>query len=379
MDVMSVSCPDPIPLRQSCLVSPDDLEFDLHNPRLALQYEVSVGASIKDFILALKRAADPSELLLSIVNNGYLDIEPMLVIGDRKPYRVLEGNRRLAAIHLLRNPTLAKDCRISLPEIDPPEKDLRLNRILVMRVEHEDEARAFVGFKHINGPHKWDAVAKAKYAADWFAQGNITVEEISRCIGDSFDTVRKLLYGWKVLEQAKQAGVFAMEERYPSRKFHFSHLYVALTRNQVRTYLGLSPSFSQVEIVDSPIPADKIQQLGKLCVWLYGSKNDNVKPVVASQNPDVKNLAEILVDAKALAMLERSGDLSSAHAALTPDDILFQEAMFLAESSMKKAMSNVYTYTGNESLYKTALALRQMAMDLCTNMKIRRDGTKVED
>lgn len=376
---MSNLCPEPIPFRQSCLIPPEDLRFDLHNPRLALQYEVSPGGSEKDFILALKRAADPSELLLSIVNNGYLDIEPMLVIGDEKPYRVLEGNRRLAAIRLLRDPNLAKECRISIPNADPTGKDLGLDQVLVMRVSTEDEARAFVGFKHINGPHKWDAVAKAKYAADWFAQGNVTVEEISRRIGDSFDTVRKLLHGWKVLEQANEAGVFSMDGRYPSRKFHFSHLYVALTRSQVRKYLGLSPSFSQVKIVDNPVPSDKLVQLGKLCIWLYGNKNDNLKPVVASQNPDVKNLAEILDNPKALSILEREQDISIAHAALTPDDILFQDALYLAESNVKKAMANAYSYTGTESLYNTALTIKDVARDLCANMKMKRDNINLED
>lgn len=370
---MSDSCPEPIPPRTACLVSPEDLAFDLHNPRLSLQYEVSPGAGEKDFILALKRAADPAELLLSIVNNGYLDIEPMVVMGEARPYRVLEGNRRLAAIRLLRDPQLAKDCRVSLPEI-PPGKDLRLDRILVMRVEHEDEARAYIGFKHINGPHKWDSLAKAKYTSDWFDQGGISVEEISQRIGDSFDTVRKLLHGWKVLKQANDAGVFSMEDRYPTRKLHFSHLYVALTRSQVREYLGLPTTFSGAEITDNPIPPDKLKQLGKFCTWLYGSKKDNHKPVVASQNPDVKNLSEVLADEKALALLEMHRDLYRAHAALTPDDVLFQEALYRAEDSAKKALSNVHSYSGTETLYNTALTLKEVATQLCLNMKIRREG-----
>lgn len=375
---MSDYCPDPIPPRKACLIPPEDLVFDLHNPRLSLQYEVSPGANEKEFILALKRAADPAELLLSIVNNGYLDIEPMVVMGNGKPYRVLEGNRRLAAIRLLRDPQLAKECRISLPEI-VPGRDLRLDHVLVMRVEQEDEARAYIGFKHINGPHKWDSLAKAKYASDWFDQGNVSVEEISQRIGDSFDTVRKLLFGWKVLKQACDEGVFSMEDRYPTRKLHFSHLYVSLTRSQVRQYLGLSSRASGATIVDKPIPQEKLKQLGKFCTWLYGSKKDNIKPLVASQNPDVKNLAEVLADEKALALLEIHQDLSVAHAALTPDDVLFQEALYRAMDSAKKAAGNVHSYSGSDTLYKTAINLRDVSSLLCLNMKIRREGGVQED
>ncbi|QJT10213.1 hypothetical protein [Oceanidesulfovibrio marinus] len=375
---MCAQCVDPIPPHQACLIDPDKLIFDLDNPRLSLQYEVSPGASEKDFILALKKSADPSELVLSIAANGYLAIEPMVVMGKGPNYKVLEGNRRLAAIKLLRNPALAEECRIQLPEI-PAHKDLGLDEVLVFRVTTEDEARAFIGFKHINGPHKWDAVAKAKYAADWFDQGNISVEEISNRIGDSFDTVRKLLYGWKVLQQAKILGVFEMEDRHPTRKFHFSHLYVALTRSQVREYLGLSPSFTQAEIKDNPIPDDKKTELGNLCNWLYGSKKDNLKPLVVSQNPDVKNLANVLADKKALSLLETERDLSLAISVLTPDDVLFMKALYKAESEAKKASAHVHTYDGTQSLYDTALNLRNIATSICTNMKFKHDDPVQED
>lgn len=371
-------CSDPIPLNEACLVATEKLRFDTNNPRLAIQYSVPQGAGDKEFILALKRAADIGELLLSIANNGYVQIEPMIVMGEAPPYRVLEGNRRLAAIKLLQNPTLAEECRVSIPEVRPGMV-LNLDHVLAFRVEHEEDARAFIGFKHINGPHKWDALAKAKYAADWFTKGNVSVREISNRIGDSFDTVRKLLYGWFTLEQATRAGVFSIEERYPTRSFPFSHLYVALTRKQVREYLGLDPSFSRADITASPIPEHKLQELGKLCTWLFGNKADSIRPVVASQNPDVKNLANVLANEKALSLLEMKGDLSVAVQSLTPDDLLFQTALYSAESSAKDALANVSSYTGGESLYDSALNLRKIAEHLTRNMKMTRDNEAPQD
>lgn len=57
----------------------------------------------------------------SIAANGYIDIEPMIVMqspGGR--FAVLEGNRRLAVIKLLKNPELAGNSGIVVPPITKP-------------------------------------------------------------------------------------------------------------------------------------------------------------------------------------------------------------------------------------------------------------------
>ncbi|BBO69105.1 hypothetical protein DSCA_30350 [Desulfosarcina alkanivorans] len=366
-----------LPLRTAVSTSPDLLRFDTDNPRLTAQFGLKKGASDFDVIMALKNVADIDELLLSIASNGYIMIEPMIVIGEKAPYLVLEGNRRLAAIKLLKNKDLAKKCRITIPEISI-NLDEQLNEVLVYRVAAESEARAFIGFKHINGPHKWDSLAKAKYASEWYREGK-SVEEISSFIGDSFATVKKMLHGWIVLEQAEENGLFTIDDRYPTRQFAFSHLYVALTRNQIREYLGLNPSFSRTDIDGALISQEKLPELKKLLIWLYGSSKDKIKPVVSSQNPDVKNLAEVLADQKATSMLERSNDLYLSHAELTPAEQIFEKALYRAESSAKQALGNVYSYAGGKSLYETAIDLSRITKQLTANMKMKQDNIEIDE
>lgn len=366
-----------LPLKIAVLISPDQLCFNTHNPRLTAQFGLNTDASDYEVIMVLKKIADIDELLLSIASNGYINIEPMIVVGEKSPYRVLEGNRRLAAIKLLQDAELAKKCRITVPETSL-NLDKALEKVMVYRVADEGEARAFIGFKHINGPHKWDSLAKAKFAAEWYREGR-TVHEISQHIGDSFATVKKMLHGWIVLEQAEKNGIFAIDERYPSRQFAFSHLYVALTRGPIREYLGLEPSFSRAEISDSPVPEKKLEELKNLMNWLYGSGKDDVKPVVASQNPDVKNLAEVLVHSKATAILKKTNDLSKAYAELTPAETIFENALYQAESSAKQAMANVFSYKGGKSLYDTAIALRNISKDLAIMMKTKHEDIIIEE
>ena len=82
------------------------LDYDPNNPRLA--EDGIKDATESQIIVALAEVADLSEVVESIAANGYIDIEPIIAqrIGDR--YRVLEGNRRLAAIRILQQPSLAK-------------------------------------------------------------------------------------------------------------------------------------------------------------------------------------------------------------------------------------------------------------------------------
>lgn len=87
-------------------VPTDLLDFDPNNPRLI---EDGIrNPTESEIILALADTADLSEVVESIASNGYIDIEPIIAqrIGER--WRVLEGNRRLAAIRILQKPTLAK-------------------------------------------------------------------------------------------------------------------------------------------------------------------------------------------------------------------------------------------------------------------------------
>ncbi len=180
------------------------LDFDPSNPRLV--EDGIKNPTDSQMILALADMADLSEVVESIAANGYIDIEPVIAqrVGER--WRVLEGNRRLAAIRILQTPSLAKGTGISVPAITP-ENLKTLEEVTVYAVESPDQAREYIGFKHINGPHKWDAIAKGRFAADWYRNekdSGITIEKIARRLGDGHETVVRLVNGMFVLDQAEK-------------------------------------------------------------------------------------------------------------------------------------------------------------------------------
>ncbi|WP_197465161.1 hypothetical protein PJ900_03015 (plasmid) [Tistrella mobilis] len=369
----TIQKPADTPLGDTTRISVDWLKLDRENPRL-----VGIGARTTDesIIAQLFRGEELGELLQSISANGYLDIEPLIVCLDPadQKFTVLEGNRRLAAIRLFREPTLAdaifrhERLKISVPEIDENIKS-SLEEVSVYRVQDREDARSFIGFKHINGAAKWESYAKAKFAAEWYKSGTVSLEDISEKIGDRHDTIKRMVAAIYVLEQAERRGIFSLADR-KSTKFNFSHLYTALSRSTYMSYLGLETAWSRYNPQPNPVSVEKEDKLREVLVWIYGSKEDDREPVVQSQNPDIKNLGEALNSAEGLHILRAGGTLAEAHASTRPVDETLSASLIRARSVLREAANSLRGYDGrDQSLLNIAADVSETAQVIYDRMK----------
>ena len=369
----AIKMPTGVPLEDTTKVSVDWLKLDRQNPRLV---GISARTTEESIIAQLYRGEELGELLQSIAANGYLDIEPLIVWLDPadQKFTVLEGNRRLAAIRLFREPALVESIarserlKIGVPEISP-EVEATLAQVSVYRIPDRDAARSFIGFKHINGAKRWDSYAKAKYAAEWYKSGNVSLEEISEKIGDRHDTVKRMVAAIYVLEQAERQNLFVLSDRNVT-KFNFSHLYTALSRSTYMTHLGLETAWSRYDPKPDPVPVDKLDRLREVLVWIYGSKEDNKEPIIQSQNPDIKNLGETLASAEGLHILRAGGTLTEAHASTRPADETFSAALIRARSTLREAQNSLRGYDGrDQSLLNIAEDVSETAQTIFDRMK----------
>jgi hypothetical protein len=225
---------------------------------------------------------------------------------------VLEGNRRLAALRLLTDEDTRKRLNYKLPDGASPPKLPKA--ISVVFVANRDEARAYIAFKHINGPFRWDALAKAKYAAEWIA-GGANIDDVASQIGDNHNTVLRLVIGWRILQQASD-DTFDMEKM-TARRFNFSHLYTAISRPNVREYLGIPNGISEL-LGEKPVPKAHLKQLEQLMAWLYGQTQMKQEHLIKGQNPDLNRLVKVLGNNKARAILAEKGDLLRAFEQVEP-------------------------------------------------------------
>ena len=360
-----------VPLESVTQISVDCLDLDARNPRLT---DVDIKASDEAIIARLYRTEDLIELLQSIAANGYMDIEPFVVCRENGRLTVLEGNRRLAAVRLLRDDNLsnkifdATKTRIGVPEITQQCKDT-LGKISVYRVANREDADAFIGFKHINGAARWNSYAKAKFAARWHRTSNLSLTEIANQIGDSHQTIKRMVHAIHVLEQAEKESLFDIEDRWNPR-FSFSHLYTALSSSDYRKFLGLNTQWASYEPQPNPVSEDKVKHLAELLTWIYGSKQKGKNPVIRSQNPDIKRLGEVLNNTASLMVLKATSSLDEAHKSTLPADQKLAESLLLIRSKIREAFHNVRGFDGqNVSLIEIAEEISVTAQAIHDQMK----------
>ncbi|MCY3709031.1 MAG: hypothetical protein OXG26_09045 [Caldilineaceae bacterium] len=370
-----------IPLETVTKVPVQWLALDRLNPRLFL----SGGEPNEVEIIArLYRSEDLSELLQSIAANGYLDIEPLVVLKEEENLTVLEGNRRLAAIRLFEEPDLPGQIRrqtglkVNIPDF-PEEFRGTLQEVSVYRVESREDARAFIGFKHINGAARWESYAKAKYAADWYKRGGASLEVIASQIGDRHDTIKRMVNAIYVLEQAERAGIFHLSDRVGPR-FNFSHLYTALSRAAYMRFLGLKEGWTRFHPEPDPVPQEKLESLGKVLRWLYGSKDEGIDPVIHSQNPDIRLLGEVLENPEGLSILKVSHSLAEAHLSTTPANQRFLESLVRARREVREASNNLRGFDGqDQALVGIAEDISETAQAMLARMARKVKDVKDEE
>lgn len=346
----------------------DKLYLDEKNPRLAwrVRDEETTQLSLLE-VLWEQMAVD--ELVLSIAENGFFASEPLFIIpreDDTGGFTVVEGNRRLAAVRILRNPDIREQLGVqSIPDAEEGVID-SISNLPCIYYDSRESLWETVGFRHINGIQQWDSFSKAEYVSEVHEKYDVSLQEIARKVGDTHSTVQRLYAGFKLIEQAEKEGIFDTDNTYLG-SLYFSHLYTAADQRGYQEFLGIDSEDLQGP---DPIDEENLDNLKELLTWLYGNKNDNIEPVVETQNPDLRRLRKVLQDAEALATLRATGSLDDAHDTAVGEDKLFNDNLIQAKQSLKSAMSNVTSgYDGSEDLFNTMKDIVNITKRLYQNMK----------
>ena len=331
----------------------EQLLLDADNPRLA---SGAGGDTQEDLLKVLWTEMAVDEVAFSIAANGFFREEPLLVIpgdgvkGGRGKFIVVEGNRRLAAVLLLRDAQLRKKLKVTeLPTITP-ERHTELNTVPVFRYPNRQSLWTFCGFRHINGAKPWDAFSKAQYVATVHEQYNVPLDEIARKIGDRHATVKRLYRGYKVLEQAEQKAGFSKEDRVRN-KFYFSHLYTAVDQVEFQKFLGIDPDKS---LKPNPVPKSKISELKELMTYIYGNKSAGKEPLVRTQAPDLTTLRDVISKPGSLSAIRAGLSLDRAFEISVGDKRRFSESLIRAKEELQQARGTVRKgYSGEDDLHET--------------------------
>lgn len=354
-----------------------DLVFDSENPRL-VEFDSS-GYDEERLINLLWSTMAVEELVMSILAQGFFEYEPLYVLKrEDERYIVLEGNRRLAAIRSILNPSIVRNGKMEkhIGLINDEIKDQLTNRIPTIELRQRNEAWRLLGFKHVNGAAKWGSYAKAKYISQVHNDFGVELDKIAEQIGDTNKTVQKLYQGLMVLEQAQQQAEFSIKDIEAGR-LYFSHLYTAIGYEKLRKYIGLDDN----SLTRNPIPKDKIKQLQEVMDWLFGSKKRAVERKVHSQNPDLRRLVDLLDNDMSIAALRAGKSLEVAYELSINNADALRDAFVRTRMALEKAAAKITGYDGEENLLRQAGSIAELADSIYDQMERRRNiilGNKKE-
>ena len=103
--------------------------------------------------------------------------------------------------------------------------------------------------------------------------------------------------------------------------------------------------------------------------WIFGSRSRDIKPVVKSQNPDIRRLDQVLRSTEAVQMLKASDDFNAAFDTSQDGRTVLYDAIMNARMHISKALSKLDSYDGDEDLMNSVMGLANQTDALFDSMK----------
>lgn len=246
-------------------VSVDNLRFDPDNPRLPSTLDKDDEKAVLEWML---EDATILELMGSIGEQDYFAGEPMLVTrtGKEGAYTVIEGNRRLSAVKLLRDPELAPIRKASMRQVSE-EARYKPEEVPVLIYDERTEVLDYLGYRHITGIKEWDPLAKARYL-EQLRQTVLDLNEeeqfrvLAKTIGSRSDYVARLLTTLNVYEKIEEKDYFDIKSS-SDDPVDFSVLGTALSYANIAKFVGLESGR------DTSLEGLGEDRLGELTSWLF--------------------------------------------------------------------------------------------------------------
>ena len=340
------------------------LEFDKDNPRLPTNVRGSDDASILKY-LAAKTGIE--NLMSSIGENGFFDGEAIVVTPqESNKYTVLEGNRRLAALRLLQDPTLVKMASI---ERAAEGAAFKPTKVPVYVVQSREDTLQYLGFRHISGVQRWDPLAKARYLESLFdrTQGQGDPQKryasVAREIGSNSQTVRRnldALAAYKIIERKSFYDIEEMEEE----TFQFGTFYTAVGNAEIAKFIGTRHEGLPSHPIENPNAVNE-SHLEELVKFMF--QRDARGRTTLGESRNIGKLGEVLDNSESLKALHMGQPLEAAHRLTPQGPYNFIRHMNQAIEELKQANANLYAVERDDKqargIVTEALKIIQLASE----------------
>jgi len=323
------------------LVLVENLRFDSENPRLPSSVN---GHKEGEVISWMLDDATLPELMGAIGERGYFAGEPLLVVqADKKKegvYTVVEGNRRLAAVKLLRNPRLASTRQKTVQRISDEAK-YKPDELPVLNFHRRDEIIFYLGYRHVTGIKEWGPLAKARYL-EQLVQKNKgpysqkKFQELARAIGSHWDYVARLLAGLAIFKLMDKRNFFGIENL-DEDSIDFAILTTALSYDNIAT------KFLELEsATDLNLQGLNESRLKELIIWLF--EKDEHEQTRLGESRNLKKLNRIVASESALKAFRAGDSIDQADQLAGAPKEIFQDALRDSKKSLEAARDQMHKF-----------------------------------
>ena len=334
----------------------DSLEFDKKNPRLPSNLQ---NAPEDDILRYLASKTGIERLMASIGENGFFNGEAIVVI-QRTPckYTVIEGNRRLAALRLLKMPELAGQMR-GVARVADAAKN-KPDKVPAYVVESRDDTLQYLGFRHISGVQRWDPLSKARYLEALFnrtkGESSLRYTAVAREIGSTAPAVRRnldALAAYKIIEQKDFYDLEDVEEQ----RFQFGTFYTAIGNTEIGNFVGVKEDGDPAHPIMNPgvVNEKHLEELTRLMFEKDSSGNTKL-----GESRNIGKLSDVLDNPKSLAALRSGQSLETAYRLTPHGREEFVRHINRAIDELKNANANLYAveHDDQEAKDRTSEALK---------------------
>ncbi|MBH0024488.1 ParB N-terminal domain-containing protein [Salinibacterium sp. SWN248] len=293
----------------------EELLLDPQNPRLP---EELLGKTPPELLEWLEESETLEELASSMLANGFFAHEPLVVKATNggAPYVVVEGNRRFATLSILLQLPAAKEADVNFDfEVEPTKDQLaRLWEVPCLVVDHEDDVRKFLGFRHIGGLKTWKPEAKARYLeveVDSAAREGSSnpFKDVGKRVGTNALGVRGPFIALKVLRAARD--VDSLNKLATSvLRDRFGVWNRLLNSAEVREFIGLADALDYESVIKS-MGALRIDNLLRVLSDLLPPPGGRL--AVLQDSRDATRYGQVIADNVARNALTAHGDLDLAY------------------------------------------------------------------
>lgn len=304
-------------------ISVDKLYLDSCNPRLPCSLHGKNEVEIIEYLLL---DASLIELMQAIGENDFFAGEQLLVVkrGSSDEFEVVEGNRRLAAVKLLKNPNLTKVQRSKVQSVYD-NANYHPSEIPCLIFEDKKTILKYLGYRHVTGIKPWKSLEKARYldtlkeTLDREMSFEQKCIELAKMIGSRNDYVRRILIGFRIYKYIEENRFFDIAGLDDTR-FYFANLMDSLNRPNIAIFLGIREIGEYVP--EQEINYDHIKEWTH---WLY-EKNDQNKTRLIGTSDRLSALNNVIANEDALKAFCEGKSLDDA--LLLTEEV---DAMFFGE------------------------------------------------